>query len=142
MLLIYGCTGIVDMVCSEMPPNKKILIAEDEAIVAMGIQDTLKSFGYGISGIVQSGEEVFRHLAEEKPDLLIMDINLKGDLNGIETAEKIKSEFDIPVIFLTAYSKDEIFRKFAKNEPFRYLNKPCRPSDLFSEVESAIADSG
>jgi len=127
------------MICSEVALNKKILIAEDEAIVAMGIQDTLKSVVYSVSGIAQSGEEVLRHLVKEKPDLLIMDINLKGNLNGIETAEKIKSEFDIPVIFLTAYSKEEIFRKFAKHEPFRYLNKPCRPSDLFDEVEAALS---
>ncbi len=81
--------------------SAKILIVEDERIVALDIKSSLENLGYTVTGIVASGEAALTKVAESRPDLVLMDINLKGDMDGVETAEQIRAHFSIPVIYLT-----------------------------------------
>lgn len=82
----------------------KILIVEDENIIALNIKKKLKSFGYSIPAIASTGEEALKLTEIILPDLILMDIMLKGEMNGVEAAEQIRKRFDIPIIYLTAYS--------------------------------------
>ncbi len=81
--------------------NEQILIVEDDAIIAMDIENQLKSLGYGVTAKVAHGEDAIKEIKENAPDLVLMDIVLKGEMDGIEGADKIRSQFDIPVVFLT-----------------------------------------
>jgi signal transduction histidine kinase len=116
----------------------KILIVEDEVIVAMEIQSTLKNLGYSVIAIADTGEKAINKASTEKPDLILMDIRLKGDLDGIETAECIRSLLDIPVIFLTAYADEEKLERAKLALPFGYLLKPIQERDLKSTIKMAI----
>lgn len=115
-----------------------ILVVEDESIVSKDIQHSLIRFGYGFSGACSNGEKAIALVEEFHPDLVLMDINLKGDLSGIETAEIIKKEFSVPVIFLTAYSDDLTLTKAMVAEPFGYIIKPFKEMDLHTNIELAV----
>ena len=105
-------------------PN--ILIVEDNMIIAMDLQDRLEGFGYSVPAIITTGEETVANMAELKPDLIIMDIALKGSMNGIETAGKIRENFKIPVIYLTGNSD---LLKHA-NITDHYITKPFEDEEL------------
>jgi CheY-like chemotaxis protein len=81
----------------------KILVVEDEAIVAMDIADTLRKLGHEVTATVPSGERAIASIQENRPDLIIMDVGLEGEMDGIQTAEQIRAQFSIPVIYLTAF---------------------------------------
>ena len=83
--------------------NAQILIVEDDYIVVMDLRDRLQSLGYAIVAVASYGEEAIEKAAETRPDLVLMDIRLKGDMDGIEAAAEIRARFDIPVVYLTAY---------------------------------------
>ena len=118
--------------------DKNILIVEDERIVAEDIKTSLKRLGYNVLAIVSSGKEAITKALELKPDLVLMDILLKGDLDGIEAANKIRSKSNIPVIYLTAHA-DEITLKRAKlSEPFGYIVKPFETKDLKIAIDMAL----
>lgn len=87
--------------------NIQILVVEDETIIAKDIQNMLKSLGYGVPAIVSSREEALKKVSEMRPDLVLMDIVLEGVMDGVEAAQQIRYHFDIPVVYLTAYSDDE-----------------------------------
>jgi two-component system, response regulator PdtaR len=116
----------------------RIIIVEDEYVVAVDIQKALESLEYEVPAIVATGKGAIDKVEEIKPDLVLMDIVLKGQMNGIETAEQIKSRFDIPVIYLTAYTSEEIVEKAKVTEPFGYLVKPFNISNLRSTIEMAL----
>ena len=116
----------------------KILVVEDEGIIGLNIKKKLKNFGYTVPAIVATGEEAIKMAEITFPDLILMDIRLKGDMNGVETAEKIRKNFDIPVIYLTAYSDDEVLEKAKKTEPYGYIVKPFKADDLRSNIEIAL----
>lgn len=116
----------------------KILVVEDESIVAKDIQNTLKKLGYEVSGVVSSGEKAIREVEENRPDLILMDIMLKGDQTGIEAAKNIKERFSIPVIFLTAYADDSTLNKAKITEPYGYIIKPFKERELQTTVEMAL----
>lgn len=116
----------------------KILVVEDEGIIGLNIKKKLKSFGYTVPAIVATGEEAIKMAEITFPDLILMDVRLKGDMNGVETAEKIRKNFDIPVIYLTAYSDDEVLEKAKKTEPYGYIVKPFKADDLRSNIEIAL----
>ncbi|MFP4691152.1 MAG: response regulator [Bacteroidales bacterium] len=116
----------------------KILVVEDESIVAKDIQSTLKKLGYEVSGVVSSGEKAIREVEENRPDLILMDIMLKGDQTGIEAAKHIKERFSIPVIFLTAYADDNTLNKAKITEPYGYIIKPFKERELQTTVEMAL----
>jgi DNA-binding LytR/AlgR family response regulator len=115
-----------------------ILVVEDEIIVSKDIQNSLKRLGYSIVGSAASGEKAIEAALKEKPDLILMDIMLKGDMNGIEAAEKIKEKINIPIIFLTAYAEDATLSKAKMVEPYGYILKPFKEIDLKTAIEVAI----
>jgi len=104
--------------------EKNILIVEDQAIVAMTIETQLEELGYKVAGIAASGQEAILLAREKKPDLILMDINLEGTMDGITAAEHISLFLDSPIIYLTAYSDGETIRRAGLTSPFTYLTKP------------------
>jgi CheY-like chemotaxis protein len=118
--------------------QNKILIVEDEAIVAIEIKDKLFEMGYSVSGIAYTGEDALKKVEEQIPDLVLMDINLGEGIDGIETAEKIQSGMDIPVIYLTAYSDNETLQKAKITKPYGYITKPFNERELHIVIEIAL----
>jgi len=121
--------------------KEKILIVEDERIVAADIRRRLRNMGYVVSATVSSGEEAIRKAEQLKPDLVLMDIVLEGEMNGIKAAEKIRSRFNIPIVYLTAYADDEILEQAKTTGPFGYIVKPVEDDELRSNIEIAIYKS-
>lgn len=118
--------------------HSKILVVEDESIVASHIAETLKHSGYDVTDTVSSGERALQSVGEDKPDLILMDIVLDGEMSGTEAAEKINSRMDIPVIFLTAYSDKKTVAKAKGVGPFGYIVKPFKEKDLNSAIQVAL----
>lgn len=116
----------------------QILIVEDDGAVALDIKICLKNLGYAVPSMVSSGEAAIEKVKIDNPDLVLMDIMLKGEMDGIETAGKIRSEFDIPVVFLSAYADDEILNRAKITEPFGYIVKPFEERGLNTVIEIAI----
>jgi DNA-binding LytR/AlgR family response regulator len=119
-------------------PKTNVLVVEDESIVSKDIQHSLKKLGYNVVGAAASGDRAIELARSEKPDIVLMDIMLKGDMNGIETAEVMKSELGIPVIFLTAYADDSTLAKAKVTEPYGYIIKPFKEVDLHTTIEMAL----
>ncbi|MCP4757251.1 MAG: response regulator [Proteobacteria bacterium] len=118
--------------------KEKILIVEDEVIIAIEIETILKRLGYHVFGIANSGKTAIQKTQREQPDLILMDIKLKDDMNGIETADIIRSEFPIPIVFLTAYADEETLGQAKLTLPFGYLLKPVRERELQVVIEMAL----
>ena len=118
--------------------SAKILITEDEGIVAADIEDRLRTLGYQVVGTCSSGAEALSMVEETKPDLVMMDIMIQGDMDGIETGAIIRSKFQLPVIYLTAYSDDATFQRAKITEPFGYLLKPFEEKELRTNIEMAL----
>lgn len=116
----------------------RILVVEDEKLVAKDIAKLLKKLGYFVIGTINSGEEAIKKVAELLPDLVMMDIMLKGEMDGIEAAENIKSHFDIPIIFLTAYADENTLQRAKITEPFGYILKPFDERELHTTIEIAL----
>jgi len=117
--------------------DKKILLVEDESIEAMDIRRTLESFGYEVPYIATSGEEAVEKALEIMPDLILMDIILKGDIDGVEAASLIK-DLNIPLIYLTAHSEENTIEKAKLTEPYGYIIKPYDVNGLKYAIELAI----
>ena len=117
--------------------NLKILVVEDEIIVAEDIRNYLECLGYSVTDITESGIEAIAKAALNKPDLVLMDIRLEENMNGLQVAEKIWNNFHIPIIFLTAHSDIKTIKQ-AKIPPFGYINKPFRERELHTAIEMAI----
>jgi len=103
---------------------RKILIVEDEPIVALDEKKQVESFGYRVLDIVTTGEEAVVEIEKNPPDLVLMDINLEGKMDGIEVAETLKERFDIPVVFITAHSEVDTLQRAKITAPYAYLIKP------------------
>jgi PAS domain S-box-containing protein len=116
----------------------KILIVEDENIVALDIKNRLTKLGYLVAGRAVSGPEAIALAAESQPDLILMDIRLKGDMDGITAAEQIRDSWDIPVIFLTAYSDETTLQRAKITQPYGYLLKPFEDRDLHTTIAMAL----
>lgn len=115
-----------------------ILIVEDERIVALDIENSLSSSGYVIAGITDRGDDAVMLANELHPDLVLMDIGLRGTLDGIEAAIQIRRKFDLPVIFLTAFTTPTILERARQAEPFGYVVKPFDERELISNIEMAV----
>ncbi len=115
-----------------------IFIVEDERIVAEDIGETLKKLGYLISGIAVSGEIALEKIKDNHPDIVLMDIHLAGDMDGIEAAGQIHTLFDIPVIYLTAYADNELLERAKVTEPYGYVLKPFNDREIHSVIEMAL----
>ncbi len=118
--------------------NIKILIAEDEQIVAKNIEKRLTADGYNVVASVSTGEEAIEKARSLSPDIILMDIKLKGKIDGIETADILRRNFQFPVIFLTSYADEETFQRAKSTEPFGYLIKPFENKELNRVVELAL----
>ncbi len=118
--------------------NKKVLIVEDEFSIALDIKTSLKKVGYDIVGIANCYNEAMMYAEEATPDIVIMDINISGEKNGIVTAKDIYDRYRIPIVFLTAYGDDHTFKKALKSRPFAFLLKPFNTRELSFTVEIAL----
>ena len=116
----------------------RILIVEDELIVAKNIETRLKSLGYVVPVIAASGEEAIQGAAETRPDLVLMDIKLQGEIDGVEAAEEIRARFDIPVVYLTGYADEGTLQRAKVTDPFGYILKPFEVNELRSSIEMAL----
>lgn len=116
----------------------QVMIVEDERIVAEDIRRSLENLGYTVLSIVSSGGKAIDEAKEKSPDLVLMDIILKGKMDGIEAAAQIRSRFNIPVVYLTAYSDDIILERAKITEPFGYIIKPFNERELHINIEIAL----
>lgn len=116
----------------------RILIVEDEAIVALDIKGRLHALGYDVVGVAPSGVRAISLAAEHVPDLILMDIMLEGDLDGIDTASIIREDHSIPIIYLTAYADNETLKRAKITEPFGYIIKPFEDRELNLTIEMAL----
>ncbi len=119
----------------------RILVVEDETIIADHLAQLLEQSGYEVAGVVHSGAEAVKAAEESRPDLVLMDIVLEGELDGVEAAAAIRSRLEIPVVYLTAYSDDGILKRAKETEPFGYLLKPIRRDALRTGIEMAFYKS-
>lgn len=115
-----------------------ILVVEDEPIIGMDIRKILQSIGYDVPEVVTSGEKAIEKAEELRPDLIIMDIVLSGEMDGIEAVKGIKKKLNIPVIYLTAHTEKATFERASKTTPYGYLVKPVGKNDLYAAIETAM----
>jgi PAS domain S-box-containing protein len=116
----------------------RIVIVEDETIVARSIKDTLQKFGHTVCGIAATGDDALAIVSREQPDLVFMDVKLRGTMDGVEAAYTIMTDHDIPVIFMTAHSDDETIRRIKETYPYGYILKPFEPNDLRLAIEIGL----
>lgn len=121
-----------------IPALSRILIVEDERVVAKDIEIRLQRMGYAVSAVVSSGKEALKQAEAQHPDLVLMDIRLRGEMDGIAAATHIRKRFNIPVIFLTAFGDKDTLNKAKISEPFGYLTKPFVESGLRAAIEIAL----
>jgi PAS domain S-box-containing protein len=119
-------------------PQPRVLIVEDEIIIARDLAGQLAAAGYDVVGQATRGSEALRIAQEMQPDLVIMDIKLKGEMDGIETAGRICSTLDLPIVYLTAHTEKDLFERARTTEPFAYLTKPVSPHELVRVIELAL----
>jgi CheY-like chemotaxis protein len=116
----------------------KILVIDDESIIATDIQDMLKDEGYDVPAIASSGEEAIKKAEEIKPNLVLMNIGLKGNMDGIDTAVQIHNRFGIPIVYVTAYMDKRRLERAKIAEPFGYVIKPFEDKELSSAIKKAL----
>lgn len=121
-----------------MKKNVRILVVEDEFVTLDTICDELEEIGYDISGAAMKAEEAIEILEKKDTDLVLLDIQLKGDKNGIWLGKQIQAKYKIPFIFLTAYSDSKTVKEAAETNPSAYLVKPFQQTDLFTSIEVAL----
>src|SRR3954470_17390215 len=116
----------------------RILVIEDESLVAEEIAMRLKRLGHEASAITDNGEDAFAYARVVRPDMALVDIHIKGALNGIEVARRLHDEFDIPVVFLTAHADAATLKEATQTEPFGYIIKPFDTPALAATLETAL----
>jgi diguanylate cyclase (GGDEF)-like protein/PAS domain S-box-containing protein len=116
----------------------RVFIVEDEVLVARDIKSRLEKLGYQVIGTAARGDDAVSRVLSERPDLILMDINLKGDMDGIEAADRIRAEADLPIIFCTAYSNDETLARAKVTVPYGYVLKPFGNRELEITIEIAL----
>lgn len=117
----------------------KILMVEDEAVIGADYMTRLKTMGYVVLDIVESGEEAIKKAEELKPDIILMDITIEGNKDGIQAAEEITERFGMPIVCLTAHSYDATMEKYFKERPAYYLTKPVRDEKLNTTIKMALS---
>lgn len=116
----------------------RILVVEDECIVALDIQSRLRKMGYEMAGTASSGEDAMLAVGENPPDVILMDVHLGSGIDGVEAAARIRENFRIPVVFITAYADQELISRIRLTEPFAYVLKPFEESELHASIEIAL----
>ena len=114
------------------------MIVEDEAVIAFRLQQLLSSMGYDVIAISHSGDEGLEKARRLRPDLILMDIKISGTRDGVAVAKIVKAELDIPVIFLTAFTEDQIIERAKQAEPYGYIVKPFQDRELKAAVEVGL----
>lgn len=115
----------------------QVLIVEDETLVANCISLQLSKAGYKVSAIISTGEDALKHVKENQPDIVLMDIQLEGEMDGIETARQMHDKFNIPIIYLTAFTDDVNFSRAKATKPCAFISKPFKSIDLQRAIDLA-----
>jgi len=121
-----------------MNSSAQIVILEDDAVIAVHLEQLLQQRGYRVVGIFASGEEAVGQVKKLRPDVILMDIHLRGKMSGVEASLEIRAELDIPVVFLTAYADEKILNQALFSQPYGYLTKPVREKELVAAIEVAL----
>ena len=121
-----------------MVEKARIMVVEDEAVISMEIQDRLTKMGHSICGTAASGEEAVSIATAKRPDLILMDVQLRGEVDGVQTAKRIRDLIEIPVIYLTAFADDRTVERAKLTQPFGYLIKPFSEKELYAAIETAL----
>jgi len=116
----------------------RILLVEDEYIIAMAERELLHGQGYQVIATVDTGEEAIRAAHRERPDLVLMDISLKGEMNGIDAARAIRQQLDIPIIFVTAYTAKDLAERIEEVDSYRFVFKPISVELIRENIEQAL----
>ena len=120
----------------------RILIVEDEAILAMNEQKILSRMGYQVCGVTDNGQTAVEITKCRKPDLILMDIRIRGPIDGVQTAERIRRFSDVPILYTTAYSDEDTVNRLRSTSFSRHLFKPWQPNDLKGAIEACRSRSG
>jgi CheY-like chemotaxis protein len=118
--------------------RQKILVVEDEGIVALDLSTTLQQMGYMVTGAAASGEEAIQLAIESKPDLVLMDVRLHGQMDGIDASKEIQARLGVPVIFLTAFVDEKTIQRALEVQHAGFLRKPYSKSELLEAIEAAV----
>ena len=118
--------------------QKSILVVEDETIIGLSAQSKLRRFGYDVPETASTGEEAVELALKTKPDLVLMDIQLSGEIDGIEAAEKILKTLDVPIIYITAHADEMTMQRAKRTLPYCYMIKPYTESELHANIEMAL----
>jgi len=121
--------------------KSRILVVEDQMLIALEIKDRLEDMGHEVIAMAKSGDKAIAFALDLKPDLILMDIKIEGDIDGIQTAEQIKKVMDIPILFLTAYADDKTLERAKLTEPYAYIVKPLDERELKSSIIIALYKS-
>jgi DNA-binding NarL/FixJ family response regulator len=116
----------------------RILVVEDEIIIAKAIKTSLKNLGYDVIGSTSSGREAIEKAIQSRPDLVLMDIKLKGFVDGVLATQRIQTHLDIPVVYLTAHSDEETLKRVLHSKPYGYITKPFIEDKLHAAIEKAL----
>ena len=119
--------------------NPKILIVEDEIIIAIDLKIRLEDLGYYVPGIAVNGRDAIKKTGEKNPDIILMDILLNGEKDGIEVAQQIRNQYNIPIIYLTGSPDDGLHEKAETTEPYGYINKPFDNTEIENAIQSAVS---
>lgn len=122
--------------------SKTVLIVEDDLIIAKSIRSLLEEKGFEVSAIASSGKQAIEEVKVRKPDVILMDIELKGNIDGITTARTILKNVRIPIIFVTDATDDLVFENAKEVQPISYITKPFNDTDLYRAVELALSSTG
>ena len=123
---------------STLVASAKILVVEDEGLIALDIENHLHELGYQVAGVAETGDDAIQLALDSEPDLVLMDIRLKGNMDGIEAAASITSQFDVPIIFLTAFADQQTLDRAKLVSPFGYILKPFDTVDLRTNIEISL----
>ncbi|MGB9202013.1 response regulator [Methanobacterium sp.] len=119
--------------------SSKILIVEDEIIIAIDLKIRLEDLGYYVPGIAINGRDAIKKTGEKNPDIILMDILLNGDKDGIEVAQQIRNQYNIPIIYLTGSPNDSMIERAEITEPYGYINKPFDNTEIETAIKLAIS---
>lgn len=118
--------------------RKSVLIVEDESVIALDIQNMLELEGYEVPGLLSTGEDAIARIEDLKPDLIVMDIILQGEMDGITAIEEIKKKHDIPFVYMTAHIYQKVLKRAKATRPHGYILKPIKHRELCSVIEKAL----
>lgn len=118
----------------------RIIIVEDNNIISLDLKHCLEQMNYEIISTIPNGEQAISQTFEMKPDIKLMDVNLNGKVNGIEAAEKINSTLKVPILFISAYSDNDVMVKAKSRNYFGYLVKPYNKNELYKSIETLLSN--